>query len=143
MDQAEATKVVIPNETPRAQELKNRVVQLARDAGFSQEDCFAIQLTLDEALSNAIHHGNAGDPDKKIEVSYRFTDRQFEATIRDEGGGFDPTDIPDPRVEENLTRPHGRGVLLMKSYMHEVRFSERGRRVHLIRKKNTPVPQNH
>ncbi|MFW5681437.1 MAG: ATP-binding protein [Phycisphaeraceae bacterium] len=139
MDQAEATKVVIPSEAPRAHELKKQLVALAEKAGFSQEDCFAIQLTLDEALSNAIHHGNCGDPEKKVEVKYRFTDDRFEATICDEGCGFEPGDLPDPRADENLTRPHGRGVLLMRSYMHEVRFSDQGRCVHLVRKKNTPI----
>ena len=140
MGQPEATKVVIPNDTAKAHALQAAMVDAARDAGFTNEDCFAIQLALDEALSNAIHHGNCDDPDKQVHVSYRVTPRRFEVSICDEGCGFKPDDLPDPTAEENLTRPHGRGVMLMKAYMHEVSYTRRGRCVNLARIKDAPTP---
>ena len=57
-------------------------------------------------------------------------------TITDQGSGFDPNDVPDPTVEENLQKPTGRGIMLMRAYMDEVRFNEKGNQVHMV-KRNT------
>lgn len=132
-------RVVIPSLAAKAHALQHRMVEDARAAGFSNEDCFAIQLALDEALANAIKHGNCDDPDKKVAVEYHVDASRFEARVRDEGCGFDPEDVPDPTAEENLNRPHGRGVLLMRAYMDEVSYSDRGRCVHLVRTPGGPA----
>jgi len=107
---------------------------------YNEDAVFAIRLGLDEAINNAVRHGNGGDPDKKVTVEYFITDEAFEITITDEGGGFVPSELLDPTAEENLERPCGRGVMLMKAYMSQVAFNERGNRVTMIKYRNCPLP---
>jgi serine/threonine-protein kinase RsbW len=71
-------------------------------------------------------HGNQMDRGKKVHIRYRVLPAHFEIHIADEGSGFDPSDVPDPTVVENLERACGRGLMLMRHYMTEVTFSTRG-----------------
>ena len=91
-----------------------------------ERDLFCIKLALEEALVNAIKHGNQMDRSKKVHISYRLLADRFEIHIADEGPGFDPSDVPDPTALENLERPCGRGLMLMRHYMSEVAFHGRG-----------------
>ena len=68
-------------------------------------EIFSIKLALEEALVNAIKHGNQMDRDKKVLIAYRFVADRFDIRIADEGTGFDPADVPDPTAIENLERP--------------------------------------
>ncbi len=108
--------------------------------GFGEDAVFAIRLSLDEALSNAIRHGNNGNPEKQVVVEYGFTEQAFSVSITDEGSGFSPDELPDPTQKENLERPCGRGVMLMKAYMSHVSFNKQGNRVTLVKKRNCPLP---
>ena len=91
---------------------------------------FRVGLT--EALSNAILYGNDQDPGKRVKVEITVRGEEVTARITDEGRGFDPTTIPDPTLPDNLDKPGGRGIFLMKSLMDEVRFNEEGNSVTLI-----------
>jgi serine/threonine-protein kinase RsbW len=99
--------------------------------GYSERDRFAVRLALDEALANALKHGNRGDPAKCVRLCWRVTPECVLAKVEDEGEGFDPAAVPDPRDPENLERSCGRGLLLMRHYMDEVRYHGRGNRVTL------------
>lgn len=116
-----------------------RILSAMEQRGFSQEDVFAVHLAVEEAFLNAVKHGNKMNPDKKVTIDYVLDQEKADIWITDEGPGFDPGGVPDPRVGENLYRPEGRGLLLISAYMHLVEYSERGNRVHMIRYKNTPV----
>ena len=105
---------------------------------FSEEDIFAIHLALQEAFLNAIQHGNGMDIDKKVKIDYSVSTDRVEISMRDEGNGFDPESVPDPRLGENVYKIQGRGLLLMRSYMDEVRFNRRGNCVHMVRYKEKP-----
>ena len=102
---------------------------------FSQEDIFAVHLALEEAFINAVQHGNKMEPDKKVKIDYSVGSDKIEISMTDQGGGFDPESVPDPRYGENLYKPEGRGLLLMHSYMDVVEFNERGNRVRMVRYK--------
>ena len=106
--------------------------------GFSQEDIFAVHLALQEAFTNAIRHGNKMSPDKEVKIDYSVGLDKFEVSMTDEGEGFDPGAVPDPRYGGNLYKPEGRGLLLMRSYMDVVRFSERGNSVYMARYRGKP-----
>lgn len=108
--------------------------------GFDEDAVFAIRLALDEALSNAIRHGNSGDSQKRVVVEYGMKDDAFQVSVTDEGHGFIPDKVPDPTLAENLERPCGRGVMLMKAYMSHVCFNERGNRVTLIKNRDCTLP---
>ena len=111
-----------------------------RANGFDEDAIFAIRLALDEALSNAVRHGNCGDIHKQVVVEYTMGNEAFKVTVADEGHGFVPDQIPDPTRQENLERPCGRGVMLMKTYMSHVSFNKLGNQVTLVKKRNCKLP---
>src|SRR5512137_871116 len=82
---------------------------------FSEDDIFAIHLALEEGFINAVKHGNKMEPSKAIKIDYSIEPDKIEITMTDEGPGFDPEVIPDPRYGDNLYKPAGRGMLLMRS----------------------------
>ena len=111
----------------------SRLLAEIREKNYSSEAIFAIHLALEEAILNAIEHGNQFDSAKKVDIYYQITDEKCDITVADEGPGFDPDSLPDPRTKENLYKPSGRGVLLIKSYMDIVEFNECGNTVHMIK----------
>ena len=110
-----------------------RIVDDAAAGGFDGRDLFAIRLTVEEALVNAVRHGNGLDDSQDVDVEWHVDAERFTITITDCGCGFNPADVPDPTAEENLSRPSGRGVMLMQTYMDEVRFNDRGNAVTLVK----------
>ena len=127
---------------PSALEPSCQVILEALEArGFSQDDIFAVHLALEEAFLNAVKHGNRMDPTKKVTIEYVVDPEKVEIRMTDEGPGFDPGRIPDPRVGKNLYRPEGRGLLLIRSYMHTVEYSERGNSLRMVRNRSQPLPK--
>ena len=102
---------------------------------FGEEDVFAVHLALEEAFINAVKHGSGMDAAKEVKIDYLVTPDRVEVTVTDEGEGFDPDSVPDPRYGENLYKPEGRGLFLMRSYMDVVEFNERGNSVHMVKYK--------
>jgi serine/threonine-protein kinase RsbW len=96
--------------------------RLAAKAGFDEDDCLKISMAVREAAVNAVLHGNAYDPNKKMTVAYDNTGRALVITISDQGKGLDVNNIPDPTTPENLLKQSGRGIFLMRSFMDEVRI---------------------
>ena len=110
--------------------------------GYGQDDIFAVHLALEEAFQNAVRHGNRMNPAKKVVIDYAVDREQVEIRMTDEGAGFDPRSVPDPRVGDNLYRPTGRGLLLIRSYMHIVEYNEQGNSLRMVRRKSRPVPRS-
>jgi serine/threonine-protein kinase RsbW len=123
------TDVTIPSDAAEARRVQDDIEQLLQARNAHDHDIFSIRLALEEALINAIKHGNQMDRTRKVLISYRFQDDRFEVLIADEGTGFDPSDVPDPTAVENLERPCGRGLMLMRHYMTEVVYNGRGNSV--------------
>jgi serine/threonine-protein kinase RsbW len=115
------------------QQCMGQVLRAMQSAGYSQKDLFGTRLALEEALVNAIRHGHRSDTRKRVEVRFHISDQQLLLQIQDEGPGFDPDGLPDPLSPENLERPGGRGVFLMRHYMTWVQFNETGNCVTLCR----------
>jgi serine/threonine-protein kinase RsbW len=126
-------EVVIPSEPAEARRFQDEIERGLKSHGFDERDIFAIKLALEEALVNAIKHGNRMDRTKKISISYRICSDKFEIRIIDEGKGFNPKDVPDPLAAENLERPCGRGLLLMRHYMTEVVYDPPGNRLFMTK----------
>jgi serine/threonine-protein kinase RsbW len=103
---------------------------------FSDSDLFAVKLAVEEALVNAIKHGNQLDPGKQVELKYTITPESFEIRIRDEGHGFDPDDLPDPTSDDYRERPCGRGVMLIRSFMTKVSYLGDGNEVIMFKAKS-------
>jgi serine/threonine-protein kinase RsbW len=129
--------VVIKNDLQRArEEVVAPILIKAQEMGYGSQDQFALRLGLEEAMCNAYHHGNKADPEKTISARWAVDEACAVIFVRDEGEGFVPGKLPDPRNEENLEKPCGRGVLLMKTYMSDLRFNEQGNEVCMIKLKN-------
>ncbi|KPK79758.1 MAG: hypothetical protein AMJ81_12850 [Phycisphaerae bacterium SM23_33] len=126
-------KKIIPTDMQAARQLAEDLLQEVEAKGYSESMQFAIRLALEEALSNAIKHGNRYDPDKSITVEAEIKDDHTAITVADEGEGFDPAAVPDPTADENLEKPSGRGIMLMRAYMDTVQFSKRGNQVSLVK----------
>jgi serine/threonine-protein kinase RsbW len=90
-----------------------------------------IMIAVTEAVNNAIKHGNSNDKSKNVLLSLSLQDSLIKFTIKDEGTGFDYGNLPDPTSPENLEKPGGRGIFLMKHLSDEVEFKEMGRIVEL------------
>lgn len=93
---------------------------------WGEKDIYAVRLSLEEAIANAIRHGNQLDPKKQVKALCRIAPKRIRIEILDEGPGFDPEDVPDPTDPDNLERPGGRGLLLMRCYMTLVEYNPRG-----------------
>lgn len=85
-----------------------------------------IIIALTEAVNNAIHHGNALDPSKTVTLGYEVKDDRIIFMVQDQGPGFDYEHLPDPTDPQNIEKPHGRGVFLMRALAKSVEFSDNG-----------------
>jgi serine/threonine-protein kinase RsbW len=125
--------VIISSDPAEARRVQEEIESCLKSQRCSEHDIFSIRLALEEALVNAIKHGNHMDRSKKVHIAYHVLPERFEVHITDEGIGFDPYDVPDPTAVENLERPCGRGLMLMRYYMNEVSFNERGNSVRMVK----------
>lgn len=131
-----ANTLVIPSELDAAGEAERKLLDEVARHGYSEASTFAIKLALQEGICNAIKHGNRFDADKTVEITFDVDCDKAVVIISDEGEGFEPGGLPDPTADENLEKPTGRGIMLMRAYMDEVRFNERGNQVQMV-KRNT------
>lgn len=90
-----------------------------------------IMIAVTEAVNNAIKHGNNGNSSKNVFLSLTLNDNLLKFVVKDEGAGFNYNDLPDPTAPENLEKPGGRGIFLMKHLSDEVEFLEKGKVVAL------------
>ncbi len=161
-----AASFVLENDLDLISSLVTYLTQVLRDSDmFNEADCHRIATALDEALSNACDHGNLelqsdvrsqdarayralanerrnAEPyrDRRIQVSTNLTLGEARFVIKDDGPGFDPAAIPDPTLLENLERPSGRGVLLMKAFMDDVHYNKAGNEVTLLKRRSAGHP---
>lgn len=122
-------QLVIPSDPAESRRVQDHIERLLISHRFEEREVFSIKLALEEAVVNAIKHGNQMDRKKKVVVYYRISHERFDVHIIDEGKGFNPEDLPDPMAPENLERPCGRGLLLIRHYMTEVNYYPPGNRL--------------
>ncbi len=104
----------------------------AREKFHLNDDIYGnIMIAVTEAVNNAIKHGNRNDSSKNVALSLSLGDGLIKFQIEDEGTGFDYHNLPDPTTAENLEKPGGRGIFLMKHLADEVAFAENGKVVEL------------
>ena len=120
---------VIPNDTETGRQLLDEVLGQLESQHWGRRDIFGIHLAVDEALVNAMHHGNALDANKRVHFRCRLFPKKIRVEIIDEGPGFDPDSLPDPTTPQRLGFPSGRGVMLMRAFMSRVEFHDRGNHV--------------
>ena len=134
--------IVVKSRPSAVVEVCEQVLSKLEPYGFDNDDTFAVHLALEEAFLNAVKHGNKNDPTKKVKIDYSVTSEKVEITITDEGTGFEPESVDDPRFGKGLYEPGGRGLLLMDSYMDIVKYNEEGNSVYMVRYKEKPGLSN-
>lgn len=139
-ESVEEFDVIIPSDTAAGQAVQERIIGKLEELRFHDRDVFGVRLALEEALVNAIKHGNRMDPHKTVRVSCRIWQDHIWVEIEDQGPGFRVEDVPDPTMDENLERPCGRGIMLMKAFMTRVEYSASGNRV-TLEKQKTPADE--
>ena len=120
-------KNIIVNDSYLLKEESKKLINILKDKGISEDMIFDIHVGFEEALRNAMIHGNKLDIQKKVIVDVELTDDFIVICVEDEGDGFDPDMIPDPTLEENLLNERGRGVYLITHLMDEVEYKNGGR----------------
>jgi CheY-like chemotaxis protein/anti-sigma regulatory factor (Ser/Thr protein kinase) len=153
----------VENDATMITALVNYLRQFVKKAGLCDEtNSIRTGVALEEALNNALFHGNLeldsetregnravyremveqrrkSEPycRRKIYIEATLTNDEGRFLVRDEGPGFDPLELPDPTDPANLEKPSGRGLLLMRTFMDDVKFNEAGNQVTLIKRKST------
>ncbi|MEX0977633.1 MAG: ATP-binding protein [Pirellulales bacterium] len=94
--------------------------------GWNSRDIFGIRLALEEAVVNAIKHGNCLDCNKQVQVECRSTPDKIWIKVSDQGQGFDPAAVPDCTDDEHIDSPNGRGIMLMRNFMNRVEYNKKG-----------------
>ncbi|MEC8553872.1 MAG: ATP-binding protein [Planctomycetota bacterium] len=126
----------IPSSTDVGHEVIEQLLTALTEAAWEGSDLFHVQMAAEEAMVNAVTHGNKKSVDKSVEIEFRVSPECVELRFRDEGEGFSPDEIPDPTDDEHLADVHGRGVFLIRRMMTEVTYNDRGNEVTMVKRKS-------
>ena len=122
--------ITVPSELEIVEQTVDIVARYCLACGLSVRAVrFNLRVALSEALANAIVYGNRLDPGKRVHVALRRHGEGVEVSVQDQGSGFDPDCIPDPRHPDCLERPEGRGLFLIKELVDDLAFNEKGNSV--------------
>jgi serine/threonine-protein kinase RsbW len=120
-------------------EVEGLINELSEELGVDETHYGEILIAMTEAVNNAIVHGNKLDINKMVDIEISVDGQVLQFKISDEGPGFDFENIPDPTSPENLEKPNGRGVFLMRQFADTCEFEELGR-IAILRFENA-IPQ--
>lgn len=124
-----SSQLRIPSDTSATSSAIEPLLERLQHDAWNDRDVFGVHLAVEEALVNAIKHGNRENTDKSVNIEFRTRGDCVQIEIADEGQGFDPSSVPDPTTAEHVDEPNGRGIMLMRSFMSRVEFNARGNRV--------------
>ncbi len=133
VEKAQRKVISIPSLPRELTHAENAILPVLHNMGYGERAIFAVKLALEEAAINAIKHGNQLDDTKKVQISFALDENQAIIAVKDEGEGFDPGAVPDPTTDEGLLATSGRGLTLIRAYMDEVRFNEKGNEIIMIK----------
>jgi len=114
-----------PNLIP---DIENWIISQLTELNLDKNQINAVGMAVSEAVSNSIIHGNKSDPKKKVTIKITKNKNDIEISLKDEGEGFNPNNIPDPTLPENLMKESGRGIHIMRTVLDDViyKFSSQG-----------------
>ncbi len=125
----------IPSDASEGRRIMEAILHTLEEHKWDEQDVFGVHLSLEEALVNAIKHGNKYAEDKQVHIICKLSDQHIWMEITDEGPGFIPEEVPDPTEDENLEVPTGRGIMLMRNFMSVVNYNETGNKVTLAKER--------
>jgi len=131
---------VIPSDAQAGRQVLHELLGQLENHHWAKHDVFGVHLAMEEALVNAIRHGNHQDADKRVRICCRLSPERLRIEITDEGQGFDPSSLPDPTDPARLHSPRGRGVMLMRAFMSHIEYNDRGNQVVLEKERGREPP---
>ncbi len=132
---ADEREVRLVNDPKAVRQAQEELLEAVSRHHYPEAAAFAIRLAFEEAVCNALRHGHRDIPEEPIDLKWSVGPGRVTITVEDQGPGFKPGDIPDPTSPERIELPHGRGLMLMRAYMTDVRYNNRGNRVVMIYEK--------
>lgn len=123
--------IVLNTESTSIQKVEKYIDSICSKYNVNSDYYGNILIALTEAVNNAMCHGNGMDPHKKVKLSYKTEKDELDFFVEDEGQGFDYDSLPDPTDPENIDKPNGRGVFLMKHLADEINFHNEGKIIEL------------
>lgn len=127
----DSIKIQIPSLTENIRIIES-FIDNAKERFHLDDDIYGnIMIAVTESVNNAIRHGNKSNKDKNVCLSLTLNESVLKFVVEDEGEGFDYNNLPDPTSPENIDKPSGRGIFLMKHLSDEVHFKEFGKIVEL------------
>lgn len=127
----EVKKVILTSDPMNLQRVEDFIKEIHQQQPICPKVYPNILITLTEAVSNAIHHGNNADANKKIAICCRIKNSHIIFKISDEGLGFNYQNLPDPTTPEQIDKENGRGVYIMRQLSDKLKFSDNGRTVEI------------
>jgi serine/threonine-protein kinase RsbW len=131
----------IPSNVDDGHRLIEQLMSALNGLEWEGRDLFHVQMAAEEAMVNAVTHGNQCDENKRVEIEFKVTAESVYMRFKDQGQGFCPADLPDPRDEEHLECTNGRGVMLIREMMSQVIYNERGNEVTMVKHRSIPVDE--
>jgi len=129
-------KIEVPSEVAHIRIVSDKILNSLKDYNLNEDELLDIKLCIEEALRNAMEHGNKSKKNLPVKISYCVNKDKLEVTVEDVGRGFDYRKLPDPTKDENIMKGGGRGVFLILRLMDEVIFSDKGNRITMVKKIN-------
>lgn len=127
----------IPSSTDEGHAIIEQLLRALDEAGWEGSDLFHVQMAAEEAMVNAVTHGNKKNSALVVELEFKVSPAQVFLRVKDQGEGFCPDEVPDPTDDDHLEVVHGRGVFLIQKMMTEVRYNDCGNEVTMIKQRES------
>ena len=126
----------LPSDLEAGHAVIDQLISALEGAGWVGRDVFHVQMAMEEAVVNAIEHGNRREVAKQVHVLFLVYQDRVEMTITDQGDGFDHRTVADPTEEDRIDQPRGRGVMLIRELMSEARYNDKGNSVWMLKRRS-------
>jgi serine/threonine-protein kinase RsbW len=138
-------EAVFESDLRNVESAEDLVHRVCTSLAFDEEEQHKISMAVHESMINAIWHGNKNDPSKRVWVQFQIYDDRLVIRIRDEGTGFDISEVPHPLEPENLLKVSGRGIFLIRSFMDDFQVKKlqgKGTEVTLVKRRQASTDLN-
>lgn len=126
--------IEVPGEIKYIKDVSSKILKLLSSYGIDDDGLFDIRLCVEEALRNAVEHGNNCDKKCSAKISCWVDNGEVNIKVEDKGRGYDPDLVPDPTDGDNLMKNSGRGVYLIKKLMDTVKFNKAGNVITMMKR---------
>ncbi len=124
--QSDTQRIAIKSQVENIALIEKAIDEICNANNITEEHYGNVLIAITEGVNNAINHGNKQDSSKEVIVEFTISEKQLVCKITDEGPGFDYENVPDPTSPENIEKPNGRGVFLMRHLSDDIEFDDTG-----------------